>query len=324
MRADRLLSLLMLLQTKGKITASFVASELEISERTARRDLEALMMSGVPIYSQPGRGGGWQLIGDATTDLTGLSSNEATAMFLAVGPLLGDDPSLRSGLLKLLSALPEPFRVEAQAATDAIKVDDAGWGRLGPSKKPAFLDELTKAVVGGKQVDLTYTDRAGNQSQRVVHPLGLVTKRGVWYLVSNTPKGIRTFRLSRVSGIKELDAPVERPSDFDLEAEWERIVSEMETRRMPVRVTATIRPDLVGPMRWIFGRHVRSLDGDDDSRLLVEVRSQSALTMAAQIAGFGNGIELVDAPDAVVKQLRRITTELHRMYGINPDEPTNT
>ncbi len=315
MRADRLLSLLMLLQTKGKITARQVAAELEISERTARRDLEALMMSGVPIYSQPGRGGGWQLVGGATTDLTGLSSTEATAMFLAVGPLLGDDPSLRSALLKLLSALPEPFRIEAQAATDAIKIDSSGWGKLGPGQKPEFLDRLTQAVVSGKQVELSYTDRRGQPSRRVVNPLGLVTKRGVWYLVSNTTKGIRTFRLNRISGCEQLEQSVDRPVDFDLEAEWNRIVSTMEKRRMTVQATAAVRSDLVAPLKWMFGTHV-VLDGNPvDGLERVEISSQSPRSLAAQIAGFGKGIQLIEAPESVFDELRRITAELAETYG---------
>lgn len=314
MRADRLLSLLMLLQTRGKVTARYVASELEISERTARRDLEALMMSGVPIYSQPGRGGGWQLIGGATTDLTGLSSHEATAIFLALGSQLGEDPTLRSGLLKLLSALPESFRVEAEAATDAIKVDSSGWGQIGSGKKPRFLDQLTNAVVEAKQIELSYTDRLGQISQRTAHPLGLVTKRGAWYLVANTAKGMRTFRLTRVSAVELSDRPVDKPDDFDLESEWDNIVAKVEEVRLTVHVVAAVRQDLLKPIKWVFGPHAEIVEGANNPIANVKIRSESALGFAARIAGFGNGVELLDAPTEVFTELRRIASELADHY----------
>ena len=116
MRADRLIAALMVLQARGGITASELAAELEVSERTARRDLEALAMSGVPIYSQAGRGGGWRLIGGARTDLTGLSSEESRALFLGLSDGVERDPMLEAALRKLLVALPERFRDDAIAA----------------------------------------------------------------------------------------------------------------------------------------------------------------------------------------------------------------
>jgi len=161
-RADRLIALLLLLQQRGRVTAAEVADELEVSERTARRDLEALAMSGVPVYSTHGRGGGWQLIGDATTDLTGLSSDEATALFLAAGSgrLAGPqlEAAMKSGLCKLTGALPETFRDEARVAASAIKVDDAGWRDAKSSateNNARFLDQLARAVIDAPPEVLT-------------------------------------------------------------------------------------------------------------------------------------------------------------------------
>ncbi len=220
MRADRLISVLMLMQTRGQVTAAEVAEELEVSTRTARRDLEALAMSGVPIYSQAGRGGGWKLIGGAKTDLTGLSSDEARALFLALGPESESNPVLDAALRKLMVALPERFRDDAAAATTAIRIDPTGWGQIGPAQRAPFVDLLSKAVIAGRQVNMRYATPGNEVSERIVHPLGLVTKRGVWYLVANTDKGLRTFRLSRVKDAVLLDDPVERPDDFDLDATW--------------------------------------------------------------------------------------------------------
>src|SRR5215218_10431243 len=128
MRADRLVAILLLLQTRGQVTAAEVAAELEVSERTARRDLEALGVAGLPIYSRQGRNGGWQLLGGARTDLSGLNAAEARALFLVAGPSSTATPDVKAALRKLVRALPEPFRNEAQAASNAIVADPVGWG----------------------------------------------------------------------------------------------------------------------------------------------------------------------------------------------------
>src|SRR6266436_1226970 len=122
-RADRLVAVLMLLQTRGRVTAAEVAAELEISERTARRDLDALAMAGLPVYSQPGRNGGWELLGGARTDLSGLNAAEARALFLVAGPSSTATPEVKAALRKLVRALPETFRSQAEAASEAVVVD---------------------------------------------------------------------------------------------------------------------------------------------------------------------------------------------------------
>src|SRR3954464_6575853 len=151
MRADRLVAILLLLQSRGQVTAAEVADELEISERTARRDLEALGMAGLPIYSRQGRGGGWQLLGGARTDLSGLTSAEARALFLVAGPSSTATPEVKAALRKLVRALPEPSRPAARAASQAVVVDPAGWdhpGGAGTGRPlPAHLDAVQHAVV---------------------------------------------------------------------------------------------------------------------------------------------------------------------------------
>jgi len=163
MRADRLIAALMVMQTRGRITAAELAEELEVSERTARRDLEALAMSGIPIYSQPGRGGGWQLIGGATTDLTGLSADESRALFVALSQQATRDPMLDAALRKLVVALPDRFRSDALAAQAAIRVDNAGWGQIGRVQPQAWVDELSEAIVAAKQCRISY-QRPGDEA----------------------------------------------------------------------------------------------------------------------------------------------------------------
>ena len=187
-RADRLVACLLILQAKGRVTASELADELEISERTARRDLEGLAMAGPPVYSQPGRGGGWSLLGGARTDLTGLTAAESRALFLVAGPSSSATPEVKAALRKLMQALPETFRAEAESAASAVVLDPTSWG-YDNAPAPVHLDVLQRATVDGRQVRLGYVARDQAETERTVHPLGLVAKRSVWYLVANTTLG---------------------------------------------------------------------------------------------------------------------------------------
>ena len=316
MRADRLIRLLLLLQRRGRVTAAEVATELEVSERTARRDLEALSMSGVPLYSTHGRGGGWQLIGGATTDLTGLSAAEAKALFLAVGPAIEGLPVLRSAMEKVTGALPVPFRADAEAAAGAVKVDPDGWSQVGGNGDRPILDLLTTTVVEGRKARIDYEGPRGPRRTRVVHPLGLVTKRNVWYLVADTQRGLRTFRVSRVRSAVMLDEAVVRPPDFDLDLAWEGIVTTVRgdlDSRVPVEFLAD--DSKLGPIRWMVADRLQEHDPSPDGRVGFTVAAYSARSFAGQIAGFGSSIELINPPVEVVAELQRITAELGTLYG---------
>jgi predicted DNA-binding transcriptional regulator YafY len=161
MRADRLVATLLFLQTRGRVTAAQVAAELEVSTRTARRDLEALAIAGIPVYSQPGRSGGWSLVGGARTDLTGLTAAEARTLFLIAGPSSAVTPEAKAALRKLIQALPETFRAEAEQAAAAIVLDPAEWGSElvepdasddGPAGGDCSVENWpwVSAVVGGR------------------------------------------------------------------------------------------------------------------------------------------------------------------------------
>jgi len=311
MRADRLISALLVLQAKGKITAAELADELEVSERTARRDLEALAMSGVPLYSTAGRGGGWQLIGGARTDLTGLSAGESRALFLALSEIGRRDPVLDGALQKLLVALPDRFRDDATAASGAIKVDLEGWGQIGTDRRPPFVEELSAAVVAGVQCRIDYQRPTDDEPhERVVHPLGLVTKRGVWYLVADTDRGVRTFRVSRVRGVTVLEEPVVRPDDFDLDAEWDRIVTAVEAKRPNVAARVRVAPDVIHLTRWIFRGRLEVHDVDDRGWTEVTVVENTPEALASLLSGLAPWVEFLDVPDGTADRLRMITRAL--------------
>src|SRR4051794_5128647 len=217
-----------MLQARGQVTTAEVAAELEISERTARRDLEALGVAGLPIYSRQGRNGGWQLAGGGRTDLSGLTAAEARALFLVAGPSSAATPEVKAALRKLVRALPEPFRPQAEAASTAVVVDPTGWdGTAAPSRTAPFLDAVQQAVVEGEQIVLGYVARNREATTRVVHPLGLATKGTTWYLVGGTDAGLRTFRVDRVTAVERTGRAVVRPEGFELAEAWRLITDEV-------------------------------------------------------------------------------------------------
>ncbi len=288
MRADRLVATLLLLQTRGQVTAAEVAEELEVSERTARRDLEALGTAGLPIYSVQGRGGGWRLAGGGRTDLSGLSAAEARALFLVAGPSSTATPDVRAALRKLVRALPEGFRAQAEAASSALLVDPRQWDQGGSERPPPpHLDALQDAVIDGVQVVLGYVARDGASTERTVHPLGLASKGPVWYLVAGTDRGQRTFRVDRVSSVERTAEPVVRPEGFDLATAWSEITDTVDELRVPLRVRAVVAADAVGVLRMMFGRRVRIGPPIDDGRIEVEVRGHHVPRSRVSLPAWG-------------------------------------
>jgi len=313
-RADRLVATLLLLQRRTRVTAGQVALELEVSERTARRDLEALSAAGIPVYSQQGRGGGWALVGGARTDLSGLTEAEARALFLVAGPSASATPELKAALRKLVQALPEPFRVEAESAAASIMVDPDGWGRTRRMDRPPYLEILQAATIAGRQVRLRYSGRDGAATSRTVHPLGLVVKATVWYLVAGTDRGLRTFRVDRVTGARATDDPVVRPAGFDLEAEWNGIRVAVDELRSPLRVEALAGPEVVPILRWMFDRQVTVGAAAEDGRVPVTIGGHSVEIIASQLAGLGARVE-VTAPPVALARLAAIGHQLCATYG---------
>ena len=317
MRADRLVATLLLMQSKGRITAAELAFELEVSVATARRDLEALSAAGVPVYPQPGRGGGWSLIGGARTDLSGLTAPEARALFLLAGPgATGGAPELRSALRKLVRALPDRFRVEAEAAADAVVVDPRGWGERRLAT-PELVETLQDAVIRRRKVRMRYAGRTKSPSERVVDPWGLVAKDDIWYLVAGTPDGRRTFRVDRMDIATVTDEPADRPADFDLAWAWDDVVTEMERRRSLVSATVLVDERHVDVLRKQFGRHCEVTWSLTGGPARAKVAAPSALDIARHLAGWGGGIELVE-PDSVRDELARIAAELSERYPRRP------
>jgi predicted DNA-binding transcriptional regulator YafY len=277
------------------------------------------------VYAQRGRGGGWALLGGHRLNLSGLTAAEAEALFLVAGPErlagLGVEPGMRSALRKLLAALPEPLRNHATAAHSAVHVDPARWGRTA-EPQPRHLHTLREAVVAGRQVDLTYAKTGEAPTDRRVHPFGLVSKGGTWYLIAGTPAGLRTFRVSRVRAVAPREELVERPEDFDLARAWEAVVNQFPQRSEALNVELRVAPDALGWVRASLGEWARltAVDEPDrrDANGWARFRAQfpSVAAAAANLASFGGRVRVL-APAELRHELARIGRELASLY----DEP---
>lgn len=310
MRADRLVSTLLLMQARGTVTARELATELEISVATARRDLEALSAAGIPVYPQRGRGGGWQLLGGGRTDLSGLNFGEMQALFTLLGPEAAISPEVAAAARKLVRALPESFRTSALAASGAVVVDRERWGRV-PAPPPELRDRLRDAIVARRRIRFGYRD-----GEVAADPWGLVDKTGLWYLLADPGGGVRTYRVDRMRGL-ELDAATfTPPADLDLDAVWDGIRSRLEQRRNAVTAIVRVPAAVAGPLRDVLGaRHVRELGTEPDGRLRLEVGSNTTQMLARQLAGWEPEAD-VEGPPEVRAALAALGRSLAERYAV--------
>ena len=313
MRADRLVAALLIMQARGRVTAAELAAELEVSVATARRDLEALSTAGIPVYPQPGHGGGWTLIGGARTDLSGLSATEAQALFLLAGPAAAGSGEAKAALRKLVRALPQTFRADAEAAASATMIDPTRWGER-DRRQPEVVALLQAAVIRRRKVRLTYAGSARERTERLVDPWGLVDKDDIWYLLAGTERGQRTFRIDRIIAAEPTGQPAERPDDFALAATWEQIVGEVEQQRSRTWATVLVEDRFVPVLQTQFGRHCHTDGEPGRGRARVRVGAPTPLDIARHLAGWGAMIEVTE-PESVQAELARIGAELADRYG---------
>ncbi len=324
MRADRLVAIALLLQAHGQMTAPDLARRLEVSERTIRRDLDALLNSGLPLYSLRGRGGGWALTDGYKVNLSALTGEEAQALFLvASGELLtglGIEHGLMSAVRKLLAALPESTRAQAHNANGAIHIDPTWWGEdEHTGQPPTALSPLRAAVIAGLQTDLTYAKPDHEPTVRRVHPYGLVRKAGVWYLLAGTDAGPRTFRVSRVIAADATTEPIERPDNFDLARTWEEINRDMPNWATQIEVEFQVEAATVPAVTAALGANYRleplddtTVDGGQPRRYSATFPSISAAV--CDLIYFGAGIRVL-RPRALRDKLAQIGHDLLAVYG---------
>ena len=318
MRADRLVAILMLLQARGRVTAEDLAERLEVSPRTIHRDLEALSTAGVPVVAQRGRRGGWSLIGGYRTDLSGLTEEEARALFLVAGPAAatGVDvaPAAHSALRKLLAALPAHYRPAVERDRAGVHVDPAGWWQR--AEQPAHLAALREALGAGGMLWMRYDHGDGPGPRRLVDPHGLVQKAGVWYLLARTEGELRTFRVSRIHDLGTAPGGSERPEDFDVAAAWERSRAAFQHREEPLTVTVRVQQTALRIVRVVLRDRLvgRAEDAGAPGWAGMRMRFPSVVAAAAMLSGFAGDLEVV-SPEAVRERLRHLGARLVETYG---------
>ena len=262
MRASRLVNLLLLLQSRGGLTAAELARNLEVSVRTIHRDVDELSAAGVPIFAERGPLGGIRLVDGYRTRLTGMTAGEAEALFLAglPGPAaqLGLGTVVAAAQLKVMAALPPELRSRASRIVQRFHLDAARWFQA--DEAVPHLSTLSTAVWEGRLVRIAY-QRSGGLAERIVGPLGLVLKGGVWYVIAAVDGQIRTYRGSRIAEATPLDDPVERPDGFDLAAYWAESSAAYERDAPTVQVVVRIAEAHAWRIADVFGR--ATLDAAD-------------------------------------------------------------
>lgn len=252
MKSSRLLSILLLLQTRGRMTAAELAGELEVSVRTVYRDAEALAAAGVPLYGDAGHSGGYQLLAGYRTRLTGLSTGEAEALFLTgmPGPAaeLGLGRALSAAQLKLRAALPPELRAQADRMRLRFHLDAPGW--YAEHEETPYLAQVADAVWRGRVIEVRYRRwKEPREVDRRLAPYGLVLKAGRWYLVAG-PDGARTYRVDQILSVTETTETADLPEGFDLAAHWRQTQADFHARLYPeeaeVRLSARAAARLTG------------------------------------------------------------------------------
>lgn len=309
MRAERLLRLLLHLQTRGQSTVDQLARYLEVSPRTVQRDLDALSLAGVPVYSVRGRGGGWALLPDYRTRLTGLTPSEVMSVFVgATAHVLADlgmDASSDQAITKLIAALPEGTRREAEFARQRLLIDHAGWDNH--RETPRWLNLCRQAIWEERSITITYRDRAEPFN---IAPLGLVAKTRAWYLVAaRADKAVLTYRLNRMTSASLTDETFTRPGDFDLGTYWAEAQRRFRTTLPSYPIVLRVRDHAV--RRFRATTPVRP---DIDGWSLVEADLENAdEACAAVLAQAGDAVVIAPTELAIMVRLAAgKIIELHR------------
>ncbi|MFI5961951.1 helix-turn-helix transcriptional regulator [Streptomyces asoensis] len=317
MKSSRLVSILLLLQIRGRMTAAQLARELEVSVRTVYRDVEALGAAGVPLYGDAGHDGGYRLLDGYRTRLTGLTAGEAEALFLAgvPGPAaqLGLGPVLAAAQLKVRAALPPPLRAHADRISGRFHLDAPGWYADAAAGDPARLAAVADAVWNDRVLSVVYRRwREPTDVERRLEPYGLVLKAGRWYVVAGP--GPRTFRVDQILELTVSQEVFTRPDGFDLSAHWAAYQRGFHERLYRDRAEAVVRlaPGVTLP-------RAVPLDGPvgPDGRTVVRVPIESVEHAHADFLRLGTDIEVLGPPE-LRERIARTVTELAARYGNSP------
>jgi predicted DNA-binding transcriptional regulator YafY len=317
MRADRLLSILLLLQVEQRWTARALAERLEVSERTILRDMEALCAAGVPVIANRGAGGGWRLEQEYRTDLTGLSPDEVrTLFFMKTSRMLRDlglSRAADAAFVKLAASATHAVRSEMELTQERLHIDGAGWYET--SETFPLLPIVQQAVWRGCKLQMTYRRADGTVSERLVNPLGIVVKGNVWYLVASHDGKLRSYRVSRIQQADMGVEPCERPTAFDLAAYWTQSANEFIAAAPRYEVTLTASADYRARLRRAkFLRIQGEEEPDAEGWTVMQVRFEDEREACDYLIRAGAEAEVLK-PDALRARLRQMAEEIVGIYS---------
>ena len=319
MRADRLLSIVLLLQAHRQLTSRALAERLEVSERTIHRDMEALSVSGIPVVAERGASGGWSLLGEYRTNLTGLNEAEIQSLFVTQPPKVLADLRLKKAsegaLLKLLAALPSMYRQGAEQARRRIHIDTGGWSRH--EEAVPLLPVLQDAIWSERKLRFTYQRGPDCDAvEREVDPLGLVAKGSAWYLVAAVDGDIRSYRIARISEARVLDEPAAAPAGFDLGSYWQQSTTAFKTALPNYTAKFRVAPDAFLRLRFAgrFARVGEPEQTDEHGWVQVNVGFDVEEMACEYALSFGAKLEVLE-PRSLREKVIAAAQEVVEFYG---------
>jgi len=299
-KADRLLSAMLLLQAHGRMSGRELAERLEVSTRTVHRDMESLSASGVPVFALRGAQGGWQLDEGWRTQVPAMDEVELQALLMAQPRVIGDTrlaAAAERALGKLMAAMPGTMREHAASIRQRLYVDTMAW--RGTGENLAMLPVVQEAVARDRKLRIQYEKPRAERSVRVVDPLGLVAKGSAWYLVAQTSRGLRTFRVSRIESAVMLDKPCKRPPHFDLAEHWRESTEKFREGWQKIEVTLRLDAKTAASMkRWITMEVIERSDGWETARIRFDHPDEAAFV----VLGMGKGTEVLE-PESLRKRV---------------------
>ncbi|WP_221568754.1 YafY family protein [Alkalihalobacillus sp. TS-13] len=313
MRADRLMNIMILLQNRGKMTSKELANELEVSDRTILRDMDALSTSGVPIVSERGKEGGWRLLDNFRSKLSGLTIEDMKSLFLFPSEELLNDLGLNTQSLdtrqKLLASIPVNYRAEAQAMWERIYIDTSTWRQS--KEKVNDLKIIQHAVWENKKLKIHYEQADGRQKERLIEPLGLVAKGDKWYLVALRDGELRNYRVSRVHSAKVQNETFKRPIDFNLATYWGQSKVEFIQKLPKYEVQVEIDPAIIKRINFTskFVQVLKTESPNENKWIPATLSFNDKQEAIEYILGFANKIKVVspkDLPDKVVSSAKSV------------------
>jgi predicted DNA-binding transcriptional regulator YafY len=318
MRAARLLTVLMTLQARGRVTAKDLAEECEVAVRTIYRDIDALSLAGVPVYADRGPEGGYRLLDGYKTRVNGLTPQEAEALFLGGLPGAAADLGLGAVMaaaqLKLITALPAELRRSAETMRMRFHLDAPGW--FSQADQVPHLPQITQAVWSQTRLRIGYQSWT-RKAVRQIEPLGVVLKSGLWYLIAVADRGLRTYRVSRIRELEVLDGRFERPADFDLGAYWTAWAARYEASVKHGEIVARFSPAGFQRLSWspateAAAKSASAPDAHGWRQVRLPIESQEEAT--AQMLRFGPEAEVLE-PAELREQVRERALATSRLYA---------